>query len=122
MKNASLAVVLAAVSLLTATGAFAADTRSQPSCGRASWYALGTKTASGERMNASHLTAAHRTYRFGTMLRVTNKRNGKSVVVRVNDRGPFIRGRLVDISKAAAREIGMIKSGIGQVCTEVVSR
>jgi rare lipoprotein A len=91
-------------------------------CGGASWYALTSKTASGERMNASKLTAAHRSLRFGTKLRVTNSRNGKSVIVRINDRGPFIRGRVLDLSKAAANQIGMIRSGHAKVCYEIVSR
>lgn len=90
-------------------------------CGGASWYALSSKTASGERMNAAKLTAAHKSLRFGTKLRVTNSRNGKSVVVRINDRGPFIRGRVLDLSKAAASHIGMVRSGHAKVCYEVVS-
>lgn len=91
-------------------------------CGGASWYALGSRTASGERMNPSRLTAAHRSLRFGTKLRVTNSRNGRSVIVRVNDRGPFVRGRVLDLSKAAANQIGMIRSGHAKVCFEIVSR
>ncbi|MCO5732712.1 septal ring lytic transglycosylase RlpA family protein [Rhizobium sp. SSA_523] len=91
-----------------------------PGCGHASWYALHSKTASGERMNPSKMTAAHKSLRFGTKLKVTNKRNGKSVVVRVNDRGPFIRGRVLDLSKAAAKDIGMVSSGTAQVCYEVL--
>lgn len=97
-------------SLLMLTGAQAAE------CGRASWYALHSKTANGERMNPSAMTAAHKTLPFGTKIRVVNKSNGKSVVVRINDRGPFIRGRIVDLSKAAARSIGMIKTGHASVC------
>ncbi|MBW6423434.1 septal ring lytic transglycosylase RlpA family protein [Rhizobium sp. XQZ8] len=89
-------------------------------CGHASWYALGSKTASGERMNASLLTAAHKTLPFGTKVLVTNKRNGKSVIVRINDRGPFVRGRVLDVSKAAAADIGMVSSGTAQVCYQVV--
>jgi rare lipoprotein A len=85
-------------------------------CGSASWYALTSKTASGERMNPAKLTAAHKTLPFGTKLRVTNPNNGKSVVVRINDRGPFIRGRVLDLSKAAASQIGIIGRGHGQVC------
>lgn len=83
-------------------------------CGKASWYALHSKTASGERMRPYALTAAHRSLPFGTKLRVSNKKTGKSVVVRINDRGPFIRGRFLDLSKGAARTIGM--GGIGSVC------
>ena len=66
----------------------------------------GRKTASGERMNPSALTAAHRSLPFGTRVRVTNKKNGRSVVVRISDRGPFVRGRVIDLSPAAARAIG----------------
>lgn len=85
-------------------------------CGRASWYALHSRTANGERMNPSAMTAAHKSLPFGTRIKVVNKANGKSVVVRINDRGPFIRGRIVDLSKAAARSIGMIKTGHASVC------
>ena len=85
-------------------------------CGRASWYALHSKTASGERMNPSAMTAAHRTLPFGTKLRVTNQGNGRSVVVRINDRGPFIRGRVLDLSKGAANQLGFIGSGHTAVC------
>lgn len=90
-------------------------------CGGASWYALTSKTASGERMNAARLTAAHRSLKFGTKVEVTNKRNGKTVVVRINDRGPFIRGRVIDLSKAAASQIGMISSGHASICYRVVN-
>jgi rare lipoprotein A len=100
----------------------AAPASAKNGCGGASWYALGSRTASGERMNAAKLTAAHRSLRFGTKLRVTNSRNGKSVIVRINDRGPFIRGRVLDLSKAAASQIGMIRSGHAKVCYEIVSR
>ena len=105
-----------AVALFFTLPAQAAD-----SCGKASWYAMNSKTASGERMNPSDLTAAHRKYRFGTRLKVTNQRNGRSVIVRVNDRGPFVKGRIVDLSKAAASKIGMIRSGHAPVCVQQVS-
>jgi rare lipoprotein A len=85
-------------------------------CGRASWYALHSRTASGERMNPSALTAAHRTLPFGTRVKVTNRKNGKSVVVRINDRGPFIKGRVLDLSKGAANRLGFIKSGHTSIC------
>lgn len=74
--------------------------------GIASRYS-GGRTASGEHMRAGALTAAHRSLPFGTMVRVTNRHNGRSVVVRINDRGPFVRGRVIDLSTAAARVIGM---------------
>lgn len=85
-------------------------------CGKASWYALHSRTASGERMNPSAMTAAHRSLPFGTKVVVTNKSNGKSVVVRINDRGPFIRGRIIDLSKGAAQRLGFISSGHTPVC------
>ena len=109
----------AAVSAFALLGS--AQANAAPGCGHASWYALSSKTASGERMNAALLTAAHRSLPFGTKVKVTNKRNGKSVVVRINDRGPFIRGRVIDVSKAAAKNIGMVSSGTAQVCFQVMS-
>ncbi|SMD17034.1 rare lipoprotein A [Rhizobium sp. RU36D] len=66
------------------------------------------------------MTAAHKTLRFGTKVKVTNRNNGKSVVVRINDRGPFIRGRVLDLSKAAAQNIGMVRSGHAKVCYEII--
>lgn len=86
--------------------------------GMASYYGrelAGNRTASGERFDPDQLTAAHRTLAFGSRVRVTNMANGQSVVVRVNDRGPFGRGRVIDISHAAAREIGMHRSGTARV-------
>ena len=93
----------------------------QVQSGKASFYALkftGRKTASGERMHHDSLTCAHRTYPFGTMLRVTNPANGKSVIVRVTDRGPYVKGRIIDLSARAAREIGIIAQGIAPVIVE----
>ena len=96
----------------------AASGGSSAQCGSASWYALHSKTASGERMNPAALTAAHRTLPFGTKVKVTNQRNGKSVVVRINDRGPFAKGRVIDLSKAAASKLGFIKSGHTKICMQ----
>ena len=89
-------------------------------CGRASWYALHSKTASGERMNPAAMTAAHRSLPFGTRLQVTNQKNGRRVVVRINDRGPFIRGRMLDLSLAAAKQLGFIASGHTAVCVNKI--
>lgn len=89
--------------------------------GSASWYQMGTRTASGERYNPDGLSAAHRTLPFGTKLKVTNLRNGKSVQVRVNDRGPFAKGRVLDVSRGAARKLGMISSGTAKVKVEVAA-
>ena len=77
----------------------------------ASYYSSGYRTASGERFNPNGFTAAHRTLPFGTRLQVTNPRNGRSVVVRINDRGPFIRGRSLDLARGAAFAIGMRGTG-----------
>jgi rare lipoprotein A len=86
--------------------------------GIASIYAYsGTKTASGERANPSGLTAAHRTLAFGTRVRVTHRRNGRSVTVRINDRGPFVRGRVIDLTPAGARALGF--SGLAPVKLEL---
>jgi rare lipoprotein A len=86
----------------------------------ASFYGEDTETASGEKFNPNELTAAHPTLPFGTRLRVTNVTNGRSVIVRVNDRGPFVRGRSVDVSTAAADRIGMIDQGVAKVKLDVV--
>jgi rare lipoprotein A len=91
--------------------------------GVASYYGRrfnGRLTANGETFDMNAMTAAHRTLPFGSMVRVTNPRNGKSVVVRVNDRGPFVEGREIDISRAAAEEIGLINRGHGEVELELV--
>ena len=75
--------------------------------GAASWYGSGHRTANGERFNPNGLTAAHRSLPFGTRVRVENRRTGRSVVVRINDRGPFARGRIIDLSRGSARALGM---------------
>ena len=104
---------------IAATAMFALSALATPAaaeCGRASWYALHSRTASGEMMNPAAMTAAHKSLPFGTKVRVVNKANGKAVTVRINDRGPFIKGRVIDLSKEAARKIGMIGSGHAPVC------
>ena len=93
--------------------------------GFASYYGAGfhgRRTASGERFDQHALTAAHRTLSFGTKVRVTNARNGNSVVVTVNDRGPFVRGRVIDVSRAAAQRLGMLGAGVAPVRLDVVER
>lgn len=89
--------------------------------GTASYYGKahhGKRTASGERFNQNALTAAHRTLAFGTRVKVTNLDNGRSVIVRINDRGPFGRGRIIDVSKAAAEQLNMLRSGTARVRLE----
>jgi rare lipoprotein A len=97
----------------------AAETQVAPH-GVASFYTEGTLTANGEKFDTHELTAAHRTLPFGTRLRVTNVATGRSVAVRVNDRGPFVRGRVVDVSYSAAQTLGMIGGGIAKVKLDVV--
>jgi rare lipoprotein A len=92
--------------------------------GKASWYGPrfeGKKTASGEAFNSLALTAAHRTFPLGSRARVTNLENNKSVIVEINDRGPFIDGRIIDLSHAAAKELGMTQDGTAQVKVELLS-
>jgi rare lipoprotein A len=91
--------------------------------GVASFYGRkfhGRRTASGEQFDMNAMTAAHRTLPFGTRVRVTNPRNGRSVVVRINDRGPFSRGRTIDLSRKAAGELGIIARGHAQVELDVI--
>jgi rare lipoprotein A len=75
--------------------------------GHASWYMHGRRTANGEAFNPNGLTAAHRTLPFGTRVRVVNEKTGRSVVVRINDRGPFVGGRIIDLARGAAQQLGM---------------
>jgi rare lipoprotein A len=88
--------------------------------GVASFYTEGAKTASGEKFNTLDMTAAHPTLPFGTKLRVTNVASGKSVTVRVNDRGPYVQGRVVDVSYSAADALGMVGKGVAKVKLDVV--
>ncbi len=93
--------------------------------GQASYYAdkfHGRATASGEKYDKKKLTGAHRTLPFGTIVRVTNTANGKSVNIRINDRGPFKAGRIVDVSRAAAEKLDMIKAGVINCTMEVISQ
>ncbi|WP_255573761.1 septal ring lytic transglycosylase RlpA family protein [Erythrobacter sp. SCSIO 43205] len=91
--------------------------------GVASFYGRrfhGRLTANGERFDMNAMTAAHKTLPFGTLVRVTNPRNGRSVVVRINDRGPFVKGRTIDVSRAAAKELGMIARGHARVELDII--
>ena len=88
--------------------------------GVASFYTEGQQTASGEKFDTNDLTAAHPTLPFGTRLRVTNVATGRSVTVRINDRGPYVPGRVVDVSHSAANALGMVQSGIAKVKLDVV--
>ena len=93
--------------------------------GRASWYGpgfYGRTTANGEQFNSHEMTAAHRSLPFGTKVRVTNIKNDRSAIVRINDRGPFIKGRVIDLSKAAARVLGVLQPGTAPVRLEILGR
>jgi len=90
--------------------------------GTASYYKHGQMVASGAQFNPSALTAAHRTLPFGTRVRVTHLGSGRSVEVRINDRGPFIAGRIIDLSKAAAQVIGLTASGVARVSMTILGR
>lgn len=94
--------------------------------GKASYYSVrcngGTHTASGERLVDSSNTAAHKTLPFGTLVKVTNLNNGKSEVVKVTNRGPYIRGRIIDVTIGVAKKLGFIKNGIAPVRVEVVGK
>lgn len=91
---------------------------------KASWYGPGfhgRQTANGERYDQMAYTVAHKSMKFGTLLKITNLKNGRSLVVRVNDRGPYIEGRELDLSKAAAHELGLIKKGVARVKVEKIN-
>jgi rare lipoprotein A len=89
--------------------------------GMASYYRSGKVTANGEKFNPQGLTAAHRTLPFGTKVRVVNVRTGKAVTVRINDRGPFIRGRIIDLAFGAARVVGLSRAGVMKVRLEILN-
>jgi rare lipoprotein A len=91
--------------------------------GVASYYHCslhGRRTANGERYDKNAFTAAHKYYPFGTLVRVTNLKNGASLVLRINDRGPFIKGRIIDVSKRAAHELGFVRDGITRVDVQII--
>jgi rare lipoprotein A len=96
--------------------------KANSSYGVASFYTEDEWTASGERFNTHAMTAAHPTLPFGTRVRVTNVTNGRSVVVRINDRGPYVPGRVVDLSGSAAESLGMVERGIVKVKVDVVQK
>lgn len=116
----AVAAMLAFSLPLGATGSFAQEAAS----GVASWYGSkfhGRTTANGEKYDMNSLTAAHKTLPFGTKVKVTNTRNGKSVVVRINDRGPYAGKRVIDLSRSAAQAVGMVNSGTAQVKLDIMS-
>jgi rare lipoprotein A len=99
----------------------AAQPAAAATVGWASYYKSGKMTASGERFNPHGLTAAHRSLPFGTKVKVTNLRTRKSVIVRINDRGPFIKSRVIDLSLGAAKVIGLNRSGVAKISFTVLN-
>ncbi len=114
VRHACIGLILAFVPAIVG-----GSTAAQAQSGIASVYS-GEKTANGEYAHASGMTAAHKTLPFGTIVRVTNTKNGRAAEVRINDRGPFIRGRVIDVTPAVARSLGF--SGLTQVTLDVVGR
>ena len=125
MSINTLAAGVLTILAFTPLNSVASSDRNHGLQGTASYYGgkfHGRKTASGERFNQHGLTAAHKTLPLGTKVRVTNLRNGESVDVKINDRGPFHKGRVLDLSKGAAREIGMLGAGTAKVKVEVIAK
>lgn len=126
-----LSCVICAVSLSVLASCAATPSQTEPTVqvsktiyGAASWYGpkfQGRPTANGETFNKENLTAAHPTLPFDTLVRVTNESNGKSVVVRINDRGPFAGKRIIDLSQRAAQVIGLLQTGVGPVKLDVLA-
>lgn len=112
-KNGFAAFGAAAMFFLFTSGASA-------QCGKASWYGTGSRTANGEKFDPDGLTAAHRTLPFGSTVKVTLQKTGKSIVIRINDRGPHRRGRIIDLSRGAKRALGM--GDLATVCLDVLER
>lgn len=121
----NLKLLTAATVLIPVFGAQAGDNEVHLGTGKASYYSTefaGRRTANGEAFNPQALTAAHRTAAFGSRVRVTHVGNGKDVIVRINDRGPWTGGRVIDLSYAAAKKIGMQHSGTAQVRLTMADR
>ena len=116
--------ILAALLVCAFAVSFSTLTTTTPTAaqsGMASFYKSGKLTANGETFNPNGYTAAHRSLKFGTKVRVTNLRNGRSVIVRINDRGPFIRGRIIDLAYGAAKAVGLHNSGVAFVQVAVLN-
>ncbi|NEX20332.1 septal ring lytic transglycosylase RlpA family protein [Thiorhodococcus mannitoliphagus] len=123
-KTLFTAALLASFVPFATTALAASATPGQTQKGVASYYhdsLNGNKTASGQIYNKNRLSAAHKTLPLGTKVRVTDTKTGRSIVVKVNDRGPFVKGRIIDLSKAAARKLGIVKRGVAKVEVKVLS-
>lgn len=125
MRKTLLTAALLAGFIPFASTALAGSAHSHVQRGIASYYhdsLDGNKTASGQVYRKNRLSAAHKTLPLGTKVRVTDTKTGRSIIVKVNDRGPFVKGRIIDLSRAAARKLGIVKRGIAKVEVEVLSR
>ena len=121
MKKFTVHFAMFVIAINIAAGAVITVNDRYGSAGLASWYDEGLMTASGEPYNMHDFTAAHRRLPFGTMVRVTNLKNNRSVDVRINDRGPFKWGRIIDLSLGAAGELGMVRAGLTKVRLRIIS-
>lgn len=124
MFNKLLTLVIAALLISVPMSVSARVKVGHTQKGIASYYhdsLHGNKTASGEVYNKKIVSAAHKSLPLGTKVRVTKLSNGKSIIVKINDRGPFVKGRIIDLSRRAARALGIIKSGLAKVKIEVLS-
>lgn len=124
MLNKSLTAGILAILILLPFTAFGKGAPGDTLKGKASYYhdsLHGRRTASGERYNRSAMTAAHKRLPLGSKVRVTNVKTGKSIKVKINDRGPFVKGRIIDLSRKAATKLGIIKKGVVDVKVEILS-
>ncbi|MBU3933665.1 MAG: septal ring lytic transglycosylase RlpA family protein [Candidatus Omnitrophica bacterium] len=125
MAKKSIVLLIYIVAIFLALNLIGILTDRYAQVGVASWYGeefRGKKTANGEIYDPDKLTAAHRSLPFGTVVKVTDMSNNRQVIVRINDRGPYKRGRIIDLSQAAARELGMVKKGLAKVKIKVMPR
>ncbi|MCF3932997.1 septal ring lytic transglycosylase RlpA family protein [Acuticoccus sp. M5D2P5] len=121
--KAALCAAVFAIALPTVTIAIPTEAHAATSSGTASYYGKrfhGRMTANGERFNMNAMTAAHKSLPFGTKVKVTNTKNGRSVVVRINDRGPFVGRRVIDLSRGAAAALDMVNDGLAKVTMEIM--
>ncbi len=117
----ALSFALLAALAIVSTAALATRAEAYTQSGIASYYSSPQMTASGERFNPGAMTAAHKSLPMGTRVQVTHVKSGRSVIVRINDRGPFVKGRIIDLSRAAAGQLGISGAGLGQVRVTVLS-
>lgn len=121
IRTRKIGTLTASAALVAAVIALAPNSASAM-CGTASWYNFGKVTANGERFRPSGMTAAHRSLPFGTRVEVKDMRTGRAITVRINDRGPFIGGRIIDLAQGAAKRLGFEHRGVTRVCIRPLGR